>query len=270
MKKDEAMKLSENAINELASALSSGKSEQLVNYLDAMSSFHNYSFGNCMMICRQCPTATRVAGFKTWKRLGRQVRKGEKGICILAPLVGKCDDDEEGYKVFGFRAVHVFDVAQTDGEELPDLAHAEGDPGERLERLKAFVTARDIALAYKDDLGGALGVSKGGTICLLNGLSPAEEYCTLAHEASHEILHRGKERLTLSKVVKELEAEAVAYVVAKAAGLENALSQSADYIQLYSGDKEQLMKSLERVQRTASLILTGLESTEPQNLQEVA
>ena len=87
---------------------------------------------------------------------------------------------------------------------------------------------------------------------------------------AHELMHRSEDRKNLTKVVKELEAEAVAYVVAKAAGLDNALNQSADYIQLYSGDKEQLMKSLERIQKTASLIITELASSETESLQEVA
>ena len=82
-------------------------------------------------------------------------------------------------------------------------------------------------------------------------------------------MHRSKDRNSLTKVVKELEAEAVAYVVARAAGLENALTQAADYIQLYSGDKEQLSKSLERIQKTASLILTELASYQAEPLQEV-
>lgn len=269
MKKDDAMKLSETAMQELAVALAAGKSQQLVKYLDTMSSFHNYSFGNCMMIAKQCPTATQVAGFNAWKKLGRQVRKGERGICILAPLIGK-KEDEEGNKVFGFRAVHVFDVSQTEGEDLPDLARSTGDPGERLAKLQGVVTNRGITLSHEAYLDGAEGVSKGGAICLREGLSPAEEYCTLAHEFAHELMHRSEDRKTLTKVVKELEAEAVAYVVAKSAGLENALSQSADYIQLYSGDKEQLGKSLERIQKTASLILTELANFQPEPLQEVA
>ena len=159
MKKDDAMKLSENAICELADALAAGKSQQLVKYLDTMSSFHNYSFGNCMMIAKQFPTATQVAGFNAWKKLGRQVTKGQKGICILAPLIGKKDDDE-GKKVFGFRAVHVFDISQTEGEDLPDLARTSGNPGEQLFKLHSLVTARGITLSYEDELDGAEGVSK--------------------------------------------------------------------------------------------------------------
>lgn len=271
MKKDEAKNIGDEALAELASQLASGRTEELARYLDTMSSFHDYSFGNCMLIARQRPTATLVAGFRSWQKLGRHVKKGEKGICILAPLVGKKDDEEEGERaVFGFRAVHVFDVSQTEGEELPEVNQISGEPGEKLQRLRATATGLGIALSYEEDLGGASGVSKGGSIVLLSGLSPAAEFNTLAHELAHELLHRGEDRKALSKAVRELEAEAVAYVVSKAAGLENALKQSADYIQSYDGDTERLARSLERVQKTASLLLGELEAAEDAPVAEVA
>jgi antirestriction protein ArdC len=93
-----------------------------------MSRFHNYSWGNCLMIYSQRSNATHVAGFHGWLKLRRCVRKGEKGIVILAPMVGRkkaanaeLAEDEET-RVFGFRAAHVFDVSQTEGETLPDVA----------------------------------------------------------------------------------------------------------------------------------------------------
>ncbi len=259
MKKDDALALSEKAITELADSLAAGKSDQLKQYLSMMGSLYNYSFGNCLLIARQFPTATMVSGFNAWKKRGRMVKKGEKGICILAPLVRKKEDQSEDKEVFGFRAVHVFDVSQTDGEELPEVARVQGEPGEWLGKLHEVVSKRGIELRYEESLGGAEGVSKGGTVCLRTGLCPAEEFAVLVHEVAHERLHHGEDRKQFSKVVRELEAEAVAYVVAKAAGLENALEQSTDYIQLYSGDKELLLKSLERVQKTASKLLTELE-----------
>ena len=96
MKREDAAKLSDEMLAELSAELDAGKSDKLVKYLDAMSTFHNYSFGNCMLIAQQRPTATLVAGFHAWKKQGRSVAKGEKGICILAPMVRKADDDEEG------------------------------------------------------------------------------------------------------------------------------------------------------------------------------
>jgi hypothetical protein len=95
-----------------------------------MGRFHRYSFHNLCLIIAQCPTATRVAGFQTWRTMSRFVRKGEKGIAILAPIIGRrhtdaADDDSK--TVLGFRAAYVFDSAATDGEPLPAAAEASGD-----------------------------------------------------------------------------------------------------------------------------------------------
>ena len=273
MKRDDAKQLSDNALTELATQLAAGKSEELTKFLDTMSTFHNYSYGNCMLIAQQKPDATLVAGFRAWLKLGRCVRKGEKGICILAPMVGKKETEDgsgETRDVFGFRAVHVFDVSQTEGEELPDVNKISGDPGGKLGKLHATAASLGIPLSYEDDLCGADGVSKGGEIVLVRGLTPAEEFNTLAHELAHEILHRGTDRRAIPKTVKELEAEAVAYVVSKAAGLSNALKHASDYIQGHEGDKDQLAKSLERIQKAASLILDCLESVDAESHRVVA
>lgn len=265
MNRDDAKKLSDNALSDLASQLAAGKSEELLKFLDTMSTFHNYSFGNCMLIARQKPNATLVAGFRAWLKLGRHVKKGEKGICILAPMIGKKkaeDGNEEARAVFGFRAVHVFDVSQTEGDDLPDVNRIDGDPGEKLGRLHATAESFGIALSYEDDLGGADGVSRMGSIVLVRGLSPAAEFSTLAHELAHELLHKAEDRKTLSKAVKELEAESVAYVVSKAAGLDNALKHASDYIQGHKGNEEQLAKSLERIQKTAAILIDAMEFVE--------
>lgn len=266
MKKEDALALSESALVELGEALNEGKSEELTRFLDVMSGFYNYSFGNCMLIAQQFPEATYVAGFRAWLKRGRAVKKGEKGICILAPLIRKKQDEQVSEttgdnerELFGYRAVHVFDVSQTEGDELPEINHVSGDPGDSLSQLREVVRKRGIELLYEEELGGARGLSKGGTICLLSGMTPAEEFAVLAHEVAHEGLHKGEDRKDTTKVVRELEAEAVSYVVAKAFRLANALKHSSDYIQLYSGDREKLQNSLERIQKTASSILTELE-----------
>ena len=187
MKREAATAISEQAITELSEQLSQGKTEELEKYLTTMSTFHDYSFGNCLLIARQKPNATLVAGFRTWqKKHQRSVKKGEKGICILAPMIRKKksdDDDESG--VFGYRAVHVFDVTQTEGESLPEPNRVSGDPGAHLANLQQVAVARGISLSYADDLGGADGVSKNGSIELLCGLPSAEEFSTLAHELAH-------------------------------------------------------------------------------------
>lgn len=256
-----AKSLADSALKNLASALEAGESETLKRYLAAMGRFHNYSFSNTMLIATQKPSATRVAGFNAWKDMNRFVRKGEKGIAILAPLVKKETNEETGEresKCFGFRAVYVFDVAQTDGEELPAFASASGDPADGVARLTAFAGNQGITVDYDASIAPAKGVSKGQSISLLPGQSAAEEFTTLAHEIAHELLHRGARRKETSKTVRETEAEAVAYVVGSAMGLDMSTA-SADYIRLYAGDAETLSESLTHIQKAATLMIDALQ-----------
>jgi len=252
----------------LIEQLEAGHSEALTNYLTAMSRFHNYSFGNVLEIARQMPSATRVAGFWTWKNLGRSVNAGAKGIRILAPIVGvRRKKDEEANKditqqnervLLGFRNAYVFDVSQTNGVDLPALHEVTGDPGENIDRLAAFVKSKGIQLVYSEKIAPALGMSYGGRIAILPGQSKAETFATLVHETAHELLHRSERRTATTKTVRETEAEAVAFVVGKAVGLVNE-EASASYIQLYKGNASLLAESLEVIQQTASVILAALE-----------
>jgi hypothetical protein len=203
-----------------------------------------------------------------WKNLGRNVMAGQKGIRILAPIVGvRRKKDEEAQKditkqnervLLGFRNAYVFDVSQTDGVDLPQMREVSGDPGENLERLEAFLKSKGIALGYNPNIAPALGMSYGGRIALLPGQSKAEEFSTLVHETAHELLHKAERRTATTKTVRETEAEAVAFVVGKAVGLVTG-SASADYIQLYHGNASLLAESLEVIQQTASVILAALE-----------
>jgi len=252
----------------LIEQLEAGHSEALTQYLTAMSRFHQYSFGNVLEIARQMPTATRVAGFWTWKNLGRSVNAGAKGIRILAPIVGvRRQKDIEAEKditrqnermLLGFRNAYVFDISQTNGVELPEMERVAGDPGENIERLTAFLNSKGIAVSYSEKIAPALGMSYGGRIALLPGQSRAETFSTLVHEAGHELLHKAERRTATTKTARETEAEAVAFVVGKAVGLVNG-SASADYIQLYKGNASLLAESLEVIQQTASVILAALE-----------
>jgi hypothetical protein len=252
----------------LIEQLEAGHSDALTNYLTAMSRFHNYSFGNVLEIARQMPTATRVAGFWTWKNLGRSVNAGAKGIRILAPIVGvRRKKGEEAEKditkqntrtLLGFRNTYVFDVSQTNGVDLPELREVSGDPGESIDRLAAFLRDQGIEIVYNPKIAPALGMSYGGRIAILPGQSKAEEFSTLVHEAAHEMMHKAERRTATTKTVRETEAEAVAFVVGKAIGLVTG-SASADYINLYHGNASLLAESLEVVQQTANVILAALE-----------
>src|ERR1700678_1560637 len=257
-------------VKELIAQLEAGCSDALTSYLDAMSRFHNYSFGNALEIARQRPTATRVAGLYAWNQLGRKVRKGEEGIRILAPIIGirrkteKEAEKDPAYQnravLVGFRNAYVFDVSQTDGAELPTMHEVHGDVGENRDRLVSFFDQQGIELVFTENIAPALGVSYGGKIAILPGQSEAEEFSTLVHELAHEMLHKAERRTTTTKVVRETEAEAVAFVIAKAVGLQTG-SASADYIHLYHGNASLLAESLEVIQQTSAVILAALEPT---------
>lgn len=263
MKSNRARKVSEQAFNELVEAVEAGKSQKLVEYLKAMGKFHNYNLGNAILIGFQKPNATHVAGFRTWQKLGRHVKRNEKGIAIMAPVVWRRkvtpanDEDEEERKeetALAFKTAYVFDISQTDGKPLPDFAKVNGDPGIYTERLRQYVTSKGIVLEYSDAIGSAEGVSTGGLIKLKKGLTVAEELSVLTHELVHEMLHKDRINMPKEKKVRETEAEAVAFVVCHGIGLD-VNTTSSDYIQLYNGNKETLMESLERIQRTAAEIL---------------
>ena len=266
-------------VKTLIEQIEAGKSDALTVYLTAMSRFHNYSFGNILEIARQMPDATHVAGMYTWNQLGRRIMKGEKGIRILAPMVGiKRKSKEEAEKditkqnqpvLVGFRNAYIFDISQTEGAELPAMRQIAGDVGENRDRLIAFIEAQHITLEFNERIAPALGVSYGGKIVLLPGQSKAEEFSTLVHELAHEMLHKADRRTATTKVVRETEAEAIAFVVGKAVGLE-AGTASADYIQLYHGNASLLAESLEVIQQASAVILAALQPPLTEPVQEQA
>ncbi len=262
MKVEQAKQVASKAIEELTQALERGHSGKLKEYLAAMARFHRYSLFNVMLIASQRPNATRVAGYHKWREFGRFVKKGAKGIFILAPILAKkaadqdAPEEEPARPPVGFRAVYVFDFSDTEGEPLPELASAQGDPAGYTERLKAFTVERGIQLEYSEAIFPAQGQCSPGRITLLPDQSPAEEFATLAHEIAHALLHQQERRAETTKRVRETEAEAVAFVVCEAIGLK--ADNSADYIQLYSGDKETLTESLEHVQRASAEILAAI------------
>jgi hypothetical protein len=254
----------------LIEQLEAGHSEGLTAYLTAMGRFHSYSLGNILEIARQSPTATRVAGMYTWNQLGHRVKKGEKGIRILAPMIGiRKKKDSEAAKditrqnepvLVGFRAAFVWDVVQTTGADLPQLKERfSGNVGAFRERLIDFILSRGIELEFKESIAPAFGMCYGNKIAILPGQSPAEEFATLVHETAHSMLHFTERRTATTKTVRETEAEAIAFVVATTIGLDAGKS-SVEYIQLYHGNAALLAESLEVIQKTSALILSAIET----------
>ena len=193
MKLEEVNTRTKEAVDFLVAALESGHSEVLTAYLGAMAKFHTYSFGNIMLIARQKPDATNVAGLRTWNSLGRFVKRGEKGIFILAPMIGKKRNEEDATadadsksndeaRLYGFRAVYVFDITQTEGKDLPALTEVNGDVSGYRERLFKFVESQSAELSFSEKIAPAKGLSHGGKITLLSGMQPAEEFSTLVQD----------------------------------------------------------------------------------------
>jgi antirestriction protein ArdC len=269
-KAQEAKQQVNDALERLTQELNAGKSERLVAFLDMLGKFHRYSFGNVMLIVSQRPDATQVAGYRAWQKLGRQVRKGEKSITIIAPMLLKKDAESgsEPEKVLRFRAASVFDVSQTDGDELPEPVTMQGTPGEHLDQLRSYVQSCGITLDF-DDCGSASGVSRGGHITIQPGMTDAETFSVLVHELAHELLHHGENAQRGDKAMRELEAESVAHAVCTGIGLDPGTACS-DYIHTYGGNAEMLAKVLDRVQKTAARILDAVTLPADQPAEQVA
>jgi antirestriction protein ArdC len=238
-------------------------SEEWQRYLELQSRFHHYSFGNVLLIAAQCHKATRVAGFNAWRKLNRFVRKGEKAIWVLAPMIYKnADDCETDRVVRGFKFVPVFDVAQTDGEALPSVCERlEGyDPRGRYVQL--VTAARSIGFTVEDHEfdDGANGdcCHTDHRIRVETTNTPAQRVKTLAHELAHALLHENCDNRALA----ELEAESSAYVICRTLGIDSG-DYSFGYVATWAGGGDQaiagIKSSCERIQKSAAAILQAVE-----------
>lgn len=276
-------------VKELTDKLEAGvkevfESEQYKNYLNAMSKFHSYSFGNVMLILMQCPNASLVAGFHKWKKdFGRTVKKGEHGIMILAPCPQKKFIDREIEKPDGtkeiesvlvvrqrFKVAYVFDVSQTEGRELPSYGvdKLTGDVQNYDEFYKAIESVAPVPVELRPATDHSEGCynHKEQKIYINEGLSQIQTISVMIHEASHAILHalpvengeivgkHEKDRRT-----REVEAESVAYVVCQHFGIETGDSSFA-YVTSWRKNKElpELKASLECISKTAAKMIEDI------------
>ena len=238
-------------------------SETFRQYLDVQARFHHYSFGNVALILFQCPDATRVAGYNTWLKLHRYVRRGEQGIRIIVPMRKKKseDDPEEEARLF-FGIGNVFDVSQTEGEDLPDIdvpeLHGDTHEGrELLQRMGDFATRSGLSvrLGEEDELREKqMGYYSPATKAIvLRPAEPLQMVKTLAHELAH---HYAESKS--SDAESETIAEAVAYVVCSHFGLDTG-ARSFPYIAVWSQDKAVLKNALTTVQRVSAKMIDGVE-----------
>ncbi len=240
-------------------------SDRWRSHLEVQGRFHRYSFNNALLIGTQDPEATRVAGFATWRKLGRSVRKGERAIWILAPMVGRrrhVDDGEERRPIHGFRPVAVFDVAQTEGGELPQVCrNLDGDdPSAWFDAL----LVRAAAIGYAVERAELPGSTNGDCAYALRRIRvesrnrPAQQVKTLAHELAHALLHEGVD----DRARAELEAESTAYVVCRALGLDSG-GYSFGYVACWAGGGPEAVAAITAsgaaIQRAAGAILDGLD-----------
>jgi hypothetical protein len=241
-------------------------------WLDTLSRFHHYSFGNCLLIAMQAPDATRVSGFNTWKALGRFVKKGEKAIRILAPMVRKTETDnsaEPVSKVFGYRTVSVFSYEQTEGPELPTLNCNATEGGDSLLPVLEQTAANlNIRLVYEAIEGAAEGYSKGGLIKIEESLETPARCGVILHEIAHELLHRTPAREGTTRQQRELEAEAVSYAVLAHYGIH---ANSSFYLATYEVTSEMLTASIHTIGNTAKRLIQLIdEDTEDEESVEQA
>ena len=275
-------------------------SERYREYLKVMSKFHNYSFNNTLLIAMQKPDASLVAGFSTWKNnFGRNVMKGQKGIKIIAPspfkirqevekidphtqkpIIGKDGKpvtEEKEIKIPAYKVVSVFDVSQTEGKELPDIAVDEltGD----VDRYKDFFAALEktspVPIAFENIEGGSHGYYhlEDKRIAINEGMSELQTLKTAIHEIAHAKLHdidlnapKDEQQPRVDRRTREVEAESVAYTVCQHYGLDTS-DYSFGYVAGWSSGRElsELKSSLETIRSAAAEIINSID----ENLAEL-
>ena len=274
------------------------KSDQYKEYLKFASKFTNYSPHNTMLISLQKPNATLVASYGKWKKLGRQVEKGEKGIAIFAPVIYKTDqhlmgkktsiDDENGaektevsndqLKRLAFKKVYVYDISQTSGRDIPCFESNELKGDIDSEKKKAIFKALEKVTGIKIEFEDIKGDSKGyysineNRIVIKSGMSNNQTLKTAFHETAHKLLHDPKNNLNTinsPRNEKEVQAESVAFMVAERLGMDTS-EYSFPYIASWSNGKqlEQLKGALQEIQSAAKRIGEEID-TELRNVRRV-
>ena len=265
-------------------------SEQYQMYLQTMAKFHNYSFNNTLLIAMQRPDATLLAGYQTWqKKFHRHVKRGEKGIKIIAPVpvkekrqVEKIDEETQEI-VIGidgqpetetverilprFRVTTVFDISQTEGEPLPTLEVNElvGDVFIYEDFMKGLEEISPVPFQFQEIDSGAKGYYSNAEklVAIQTGMSQAQTMKTAVHETAHAIFHdrdvMEENGITKDRMTKEVESESVAYVVCNHFGLDTS-DYSFNYVAGWSSDKEmpELRSSMDTIRLTSSQLIADI------------
>ena len=250
-----------------------------MEFLTFQSRFYSYSFRNTMLIYRQKPGATFVKGFNAWNQLGRYVKKGAKGIAILAPCIKKVEvfkepenraeyHEKEGEKemrkvITGFRIAYVFDISDTDGSDgcLPVLVKGLSGDGEHVKeiygKLKEFISTEHEVLEVEGTASKGSYNLETGVICVRSDVGHLQKIKTLIHEYAHSIDFAMHPEEDISRNKRELIAESTAFVVCERLGLDTS-SYSMSYIKSWLKDKEELKAVAGSVQKVAARIIDSL------------
>ena len=287
-KKDRLKEITDSLEQGIKVLFSSGK---YAEYLRTMSNFHSYSYNNILLIHSQKPNATRVAGFNKWKdKFSRYVKKGEKGIQIIAPVVykrkveeiktdpdtgapildrdGNAIIEEKEVQSARFKVVSVFDVSQTDGKPLPQLAdELKGDVSHYDEFVEALKRSSPVPVEFKpmqESMDGYFSNSEQ-KIAIREGMSEVQTVCALVHEIAHSKLHNTAllneaEENPKNNRTQEVEAESISYAVCQYYGIETS-ENSFGYIATWSKDKElsELKSSLETISKTSNELINDID-----------
>ena len=285
-KKGELTRKIEGFVDALSGEVDAVKaSEAFKAYIDFSTKFHSYSFNNIMLIYLQNKNATKLAGIRKWNELHRKVKQGAKAIWILAPVIVKDDDYQAGddakvddavksKKVLGFRAVRVFDIADTEAVdargEIPAAPqwHGNDEPEEKADKLMELGLKLADELGIKVDReaakGGEKGWAKGDHLNIVSGIAGAGALGTLIHEIAHSLMHFKetspffiKAEKSLSYAEGELQAETVSYVVLRHYGLP--VQHHPTYLASWKANKAGFQKHMAIITKVSAFIIKNLD-----------
>ena len=254
----------------LVGEIKQGHTENYLDYLAFVSRFHKYSHTNQMLIFCQKPEATLVAGYRTWQEKGHQVRAGEKGIKIMAPIFRK-HLEENGLgepislqKLVGFKVVSVFDSSQLTEpakafwdfrEKVPDAAE------DKYQLVRRAVMSDALGVIEQPMPRGKRGEATPDVIYLLEGMDSVDRTNVLIHEWGHELLHFGPARSLVEdefpQPIQECQAESVAYIVSNFLGIDSQFSR--DYLLHYGNTAETLIENMDVIQKTSHYMIQKIE-----------
>ena len=288
LSREEYIKKKEAEKSEIIQKLEDGvkavfSSEKYKDFLSAYGRFHDYSINNTILILMQNPAATHVASFRTWKALGRYPKKGSKAIKVLVPIPYKYEKEVEAengeietkeYQGTSFRIGSVFDIANTDGRELPSLVCELTENSEDIKRaIDTIIQTADVPVYFDKSIkGDAKGYYhiEDKYIAIRPEMSDSQTFKTLIHELVHSKYHGKDDNYSMNE--RELQAESVAHIVCSRYGIDSS-KYSFGYLAAYSKDKsiKELKDSLGIIQRFSDDIIKSIDkSLGIKSIEEIA